>query len=96
MAPFGGEPGVVEIEPANHRTDIEGCVHRIELPFCSWHPRAVNQRGAWNDGAEMLGAFRIAQGEQAAAEGVDQIITGGVEDLMARRHVVRRIFRQLD
>ena len=32
MAPFGGEPGVVEIEPADHRADVERRMHRIELP----------------------------------------------------------------
>ncbi|CAB3773046.1 hypothetical protein LMG29739_06363 [Paraburkholderia solisilvae] len=31
MAPFGGEPGVVEVEPADHRADIERGLDRIEL-----------------------------------------------------------------
>ena len=32
MTPFGGEPGIVKVEPTNHRADVEG-MHRIELPI---------------------------------------------------------------
>src|SRR6185369_4677481 len=31
MTPFGGEPGVVEVEPADHAADIECCHNRVEL-----------------------------------------------------------------
>src|SRR2546422_8545534 len=31
VAPLGGEPGVVEIEPADHGADIERRLHRVEL-----------------------------------------------------------------
>jgi hypothetical protein len=31
MAPFGGEPGVVKIEPADHAADVECRGDRIEL-----------------------------------------------------------------
>jgi hypothetical protein len=31
VAPFGGQPGVVEVEPADHGADVEGRLHRIEL-----------------------------------------------------------------
>ena len=31
MAPFGGEPRVVEVEPADHRADVERGLDRVEL-----------------------------------------------------------------
>src|SRR5688500_20396128 len=43
MAPLGGEPGIVEIQPADHRTDIEGSVHGLELPVGAGDARAVRQ-----------------------------------------------------
>ena len=31
MAPLRRQPGVVEVEPANHGADVEGSLHRVEL-----------------------------------------------------------------
>ena len=31
VAPLGGQPGVVEVEPANHGADVEGGLNRIKL-----------------------------------------------------------------
>src|SRR5262245_35520428 len=33
MTPFGGKPGIVKVEPTNHRADVEGSLHWIELPI---------------------------------------------------------------
>src|ERR1041384_8458618 len=48
MPPFGGEPGVVEIQPTNHCADIESSVNRIELPWGARYARAVLQDCTWN------------------------------------------------
>ena len=45
MAPFGGEPGVVEIEPADHRADVERRLHRVELELRARHLGAVRRHG---------------------------------------------------
>jgi hypothetical protein len=50
MAPFGGEPGIIEIQLADHRADIESSVHRVELPCGAGNAGAVNQSRAGNDG----------------------------------------------
>src|SRR3989454_8922191 len=43
VAPLGGEPGVVEIEPADHGADIERRLHRVELVARSRHLRPVGR-----------------------------------------------------
>ena len=47
-------------------------------------------------GPKMLGAFGIAQSQQAAAEGVDQIVARGVDGFAASRDVARGIVGEFD
>src|SRR4051812_35475285 len=61
MAPLGGEPGVVEVEPADHRADAEGRLYRIELKLRPGHLGAVRHHRAWHDGAEELGACGVLE-----------------------------------
>ena len=49
MAPFGGEPGVVVIEPADEAADVEGSLDGIELKGGPRHARAVRNHGARHD-----------------------------------------------
>ena len=74
MAPLGGQPGVVEVEPADHGADVEGGLHGVELIAGAGHARAVGHDGAGDDGAEELGAGGIFEGFKAAAERVDQAV----------------------
>ena len=46
MAPFGREPGVVEIEPADHGADVERGLDRVELELRARHLGAVRHNGA--------------------------------------------------
>ena len=41
MTPFGGEPGIVKVEPTNHSADIKRGVNRFELPIGAWYTGAV-------------------------------------------------------
>jgi hypothetical protein len=41
VAPFGREPGVVEVQPADHAADVEGRRHRVELVARARHARAA-------------------------------------------------------
>ena len=95
MAPLGGEPGIVIVEPANHRADIKRGVHGLQLPIGARHAGAVSQRRAGNDRTEMLGAFGKTQREQAAAQGVEQIIARRVDGFAAGRDVTRRVVGNL-
>src|SRR6185312_15554812 len=54
MAPLGGKPGVVEVEPANLRADGKGCLHGIELMAGARYACATGKGRAWHEGPEML------------------------------------------
>ena len=62
MTPFGGEPSIVKVEPTNHRADVKGSLHRVELPIGAWDAGPVSQQSARNNGPQMLCAFRKTQG----------------------------------
>ncbi len=72
MAPFRGQPGVVEVEPADHGSDVERGLHRIELIASARNARTVGHDGAGNDRPQQLGAGGIFEGFEAAAQRVDQ------------------------
>src|SRR6478672_6654711 len=46
MAPFGGEPGVVEVEPTDHGAEVERRLHRIELVMGAGYLRAIRHHRA--------------------------------------------------
>ena len=69
MAPLGGEPGVVEVEPANHGADIEGGLHGIELKVGAGNARAVGNdrcRARWGRAAWCRPDIRALQGRSPA------------------------------
>ena len=72
MAPLRRQPGVVEIEPADHAADVEGRLDRIELDSRARHARAARHHRARHERAQMLRAGRILQGQHRAAERVHQ------------------------
>src|ERR1700736_445729 len=43
MSPFSGEPGVIVIEPAYHRADVEGRLHRVQFVTGPRHPRSCSR-----------------------------------------------------
>ena len=82
VSPLGGEPGVVEVEPADHGADVEGGLHGVELIAGAGDARAVGNDGAGDDGAEELGAGGVLEGFKAAAERVDEaVLRGGVGEV---------------
>ncbi len=96
MAPFRGQPGVVEVEPADHRADVERRLHRIELKLRPRNPRAVGDDGARDDRAEELGARRIRQRFQAAPERVKQAVSCRVVRFLARDLVAGHVVGDVD
>ena len=61
MAPFGGEPSVVEIEPADDATDVEGRGDGVEFEACARDARAVVDGHAGDGRSEQFGARGIVQ-----------------------------------
>ncbi len=74
VAPFGGQPGVVEVEPANHCADVEGSLNRVKLKRRAGNLRTVGHHGSGHDRAEQLGAGGILERLETAAEGIDQAV----------------------
>lgn len=56
VAPFGGQPAVVVVEPADHGADVEGAVYGVELVGGSGDAGAIGDDRAGHDGAEEFGA----------------------------------------
>ena len=83
MAPFGGQPGVVEIQPADHGADVEGRQDGVELEGCARHLGAIGDCGARYHRPQQLGAGRVAQCLEAAAQCVHQAVAGGIKRFCA-------------
>src|ERR1700722_19147004 len=77
MAPFRSQPGVVEVEPANHGANVECSLNGIELKAGAWNTRAVGNNCARHDRAEQLAACGILKRLESAPERVDQAIPRG-------------------
>src|SRR5512139_1500114 len=59
MSPFRCQPRVIKVQPPDHRSDIEGRLHRVELKLSPGHLCPVWNYRAWNNGAEKLRTCRI-------------------------------------
>ncbi|CAG9196978.1 hypothetical protein BCAR13_120040 [Paraburkholderia caribensis] len=96
MAPFGREPGVVEVEPADHGADVERGLHRVQLERRARHPGAVRDDRAGHDRSHQLGAGRVGQGFESAAERVDQAIARRLQRKIALELVIQHIVDDID
>ncbi|MNZ85598.1 hypothetical protein D3C78_1043940 [compost metagenome] len=81
VPPFGGQPGVVVVEPTDGTTDVPGSLDRVQAvagarhSCAMWHHRALHQR------PQVLGALREAQCQQAATQRVHQAVARRVQRL---------------
>ena len=96
MAPFGGEPRVVEIEPADHRADVERRHHGVQLELGARHLCAVRNDRATHDWPEQLLACRIFERLEPAAERVHQAVAGGVDRFLALDLVIQHVVRDVN
>ncbi|MNC24701.1 hypothetical protein D3C75_727660 [compost metagenome] len=79
VGPLGGQPGIVVIQPAHRAADVPGGLDGVQAVGGAGDAGAVGHQGAFHLGAEQLGAFGEAQGQQAAAEGIHQAVARGVQ-----------------
>ena len=78
VTPLGGQPAVVEVEPADHRTNVEGGVDGVQLEGGSGDLGTVGDDGAGDDGAKQLGALLEPKTLETAAESVEEDPSCGV------------------
>src|SRR6267154_6435075 len=83
MAPFGGEPCVIEIEPANQCADIDCGRDRIELVVGAWNTAAVGNDRVGHNWTEQFYAGRIIERERYAPKRIHQAIASGLVSLDA-------------
>ena len=99
MSPLGREPGVVEVEPADHRADVERRGDRIELEARARHARSARQLSPGHERPEQLRARGVVEREDSAAERVHQAIARNAPRLATVcakfAHVVRDLREQL-
>jgi hypothetical protein len=79
VTPLSGQPAVVEVEPSDHGTDVEGAADGVELEGGTWNLDTVFLLGAFDDGAELLNAVVELEGLETATEGVNEDPAGSVE-----------------
>lgn len=79
VTPFGGQPAVVVVEPADHGTDVEGTVDGVQLVGSTRHTGTIGDDGALDNGAQQLGALLELEGLQTTSEGVEEDETGRVK-----------------
>jgi hypothetical protein len=72
MTPLSGQPAVVEVEPADHGTDVEGGIDGIQLEGSARDLGTVGNDGAGDNGAEQLGALLEPKSLKTAAKGVEE------------------------
>ena len=79
VPPFGRQPGIVEIQPAHHRADVEGGLHRVQHVMRTRNARAVDHADARHQWTKQFAAGRERQRFQAAAQRVEQAVVRGLE-----------------
>ena len=78
MAPLRRQPGIVEIEPADHRADVKCRLDGVELELSSGDAHAVRYDGAGNNWPQQFFTGRVFESFQTAAERVEQAVMCGV------------------
>ena len=96
MTPLGGKPRIVEIEPPDHRANVECRLDRIELELRAGYLRSVRDDRTRDDRSEQLGARRIRQRLEPAAQGVDEAVARRLVRFLALHAVMRDIVGDID
>ncbi len=78
MPPLRGKPGVVEIQPADHRADVERGIDRIELVGGTGNASPALQRGTGHHRTHELGAGGILERLESAGERIHEAIARGL------------------
>jgi hypothetical protein len=63
VTPLSGQPSIIEVQPTNNGTNVEGALNRIQNELSSRDVNSVGNNGARNDGAQVLSALGELQSE---------------------------------
>jgi len=79
VTPLSSEPAVVEVEPSDHSTNVEGGVDGVKLEGSTRDLGAVGDNGAGDNGSKELRALLEPQTLKTAAESVEEDPSSSVE-----------------
>jgi hypothetical protein len=96
MAPFGGKPRVVVVEPSDQCADVERSLDRIELERRRRDARAVRNARARHDRAEQPPARLVRGRERRAAQRVGEHQPRCLARLGGKISGGRRVTREVD
>lgn len=72
VSPLGGEPAVVEIEPSDDGTNVEGTSDGVNLVVGTGDLGSVGHNGAGNNGANNVGTLLVLETLKTTAESVKE------------------------
>lgn len=78
VTPLSGQPAVVEVEPSDHSTNVEGTLDGVELVVGPRNFCAIGDNSALDHGAQDVSALLELKRLQAAAQGVDKDPAGSI------------------
>ena len=96
MAPFGRQPGVVEVQPAHHGADVERAHDGIQLVARAGHARSARHGGAGHHRPQQPGAGRELERLEAAGQRVHETVLRGLVGLRTIYLVVLRVVGERD
>lgn len=79
VTPLSSEPAVVEVEPSDHSTNVEGGVDGVKLEGSTGDLGTVGDNGAGDNGSKELRALLEPQALKTAAESVEEDPSSSVE-----------------
>ena len=98
MSPFGGQPGVVEVQPAHQRADIECRLHRVQPVVGAGHPRPVRHFGSGHHRPQHLCAGGKFERHHSAGQGIQQAVKCSTARLLAcglaAQYIIGNILQQ--
>lgn len=79
VTPLSSQPAVVEVEPSDHGTNVEGAVDGVQDEGSTGNLGAVGDDGARDNGTKELGALLESQTLETTAEGIEEDPSGSIE-----------------
>lgn len=79
VTPLSCEPAVVEVQPSDHGSNIEGAANWVEDVWCTGHAGAIGDGGALDDWAEQFCAGGEFESAEPAADGIEEDKAGSVD-----------------
>ena len=96
MPPLRRQPGIVEIEPADHRADVKCRLDGVELELSSGDAHAVGDDGAGDNWPQQFFTGWVFESFKTAAERVEQAVMCGVVGYSGADFVVHHVIDDIN